>query len=311
MNVRHMRYFIEIAGMGNLRRASEVLYVTQSALSRAIGELESELGCVLLERDQRGVRPTPQGLVFAQGARRILADLESLRTEVLAQSSEPFGHVRLAMPVGLRERLTRPFVRKLRDQYPNVRVDIIDGNAHENRAAVLEGTADVVVMQELDRGLPLNYRRLYVDPLCLVGPKSAGLSLQRTLPQSALAGLPLLQIRAPNQIRWLVDSALRRLSAPAEPTMEVSSSLIQLDLVEDGHGYTVLPRSLLLEAVEQRAISAAPLSKLAVTWVVAWQKGKQPTRATQIALDALLDISTTVAAMGAKRGPRMKSVGRA
>lgn len=296
MNIRHLRYFIEISALGNLRRASEVLYVTQSALSRAIDELESEFGCVLLERDHRGVRPTPQGLVLAQGARRVLADIESLRTEVLAQSSEPVGHVRVAMPVGLRERLTRPMVRKLRDGYPSIRIDIIDGNAHENRAAVLEGTADIVVMQELDRGLSLNYRRLYVDPLCLVGPRSAGFSMDKALAQSTLAGLPLLQIRAPNQIRWLVDSALRRLSALTEPAMEVSSSIIQLNLVEDGHGYTVLPKSLLLEAVQQRAISAAPLSRMNVTWVAAWQKGKQSTRAVQIALDTLLEVSAAVPA---------------
>lgn len=296
MNLRHLRYFIEIAATGNLRRASEVLYVTQSALSRAIVELEAELGCVLLERDQRGVHPTRQGLVFAQGAQRLLAELESLRAEVLAEGTEPVGHVRLAMPIGLRERITRPLVKQLQAGFPNVRVDIIDGNAHENRAAVLEGAADVVVMQELDRGLPLNYRRLYVDPLCLVGPKSAGFDMGRTLPQSALAGRPLLQIRPPNQIRWLVDSALRRVSAPAEPTMEISSSIIQLDLVEDGHGYTVLPRSLLLEALQERRISAAPLSKMSVTWVAAWQKGRQPTRAVQIALDTLLEISAGVSA---------------
>jgi LysR family transcriptional regulator, nitrogen assimilation regulatory protein len=126
--------------------------------------------------------------------------------------------------------------------------------------------------------------------------------MQRALPQSALAGRPLLQIRAPNQIRWVVDSALRRLAAPTEPTMEVSSSIIQLDLVEDGHGFTVLPRSLLLEAVQQRAISAAPLARLSVTWVAAWQKGKQPARATQIALDTLLEISAGVPAQ--LRAPR-------
>ena len=291
MNLRHLRYFIEIAATGNLRRASEVLYVTQSALSRAIVELEAELGCALLERDRKGVQPTRQGVVFAQGARRILAEVESLRTEVLAQSGEMVGHVRLAMPVGLRERLTRPLVRRLRGEHPNVRVDILDGNAHENRAAVLEGIADIAVMQELDRGLPLNYRRLYADPLCLVGPRDAGFTMARALPQSALAGRPLLQIRAPNQIRWLVDATLRRLSAPTEPAMEVSSSVVQLDLVEDGNGFTVLPRSLLLEALQQRAISAAPLSKLSVTWVAAWQKGKPRNRAVDIALQMLLAIS--------------------
>lgn len=296
MNIRHLRYFIEVASTGSLRRASEVLYVTQSALSRAIMELESELGCVLLERHQRGVRPTRQGLAFAQGGRRILADVDSLRSEVLAQDTEPVGHVRLAMPVGMRDLITRPLVRNLRRDYPGIRVDVADGNAHENRGAVLEGQADVAVIQELDRGLPLNYRRMYVDALCLVGPRSANFSFHKPLPLSSLSGPSLLLIRPPNQIRWTVDAALRRLMMKTEPAMEVSSSMLLLDLVEDGHGYTVLPQSLVIEAVRHRALSAAPLGKLNVTWVTVWPKGKPASRAIQATLDTLREISAGIPA---------------
>lgn len=297
MNNRHLRYFIEVASTGSLRRASEVLYVTQSALSRAIMELESELGCVLLERHQRGVRPTRQGVAFAKGGRRILAEIESLKSEVLAQDSAPVGHVRLAMPVGMRDLITRPLIRTLRQDYPGIRVDVADGNAHENRGAVLEGQADVAVIQELDRGLPLNYRRMYVDALCLVGPRSANFSLRKALPLSALSGLrSLLLIRAPNQIRWTVDAALRRLMIETEPSMEVSSSMLLLDLVEDGHGYTVLPQSLVIDAVQNRALSAAPLGKLKVTWVTVWPKGKPVSPAIQATLDTLRAISAKIPA---------------
>lgn len=291
MNIRHLRYFLEVVSTGSLRRASEVLYVTQSALSRAVSELESELGCMLLERERRGVKATRHGLVFLVGARRILAEVDSLKSQLLEEKSQPVGHVRLAMPVGVRTRLTLPLVRRLRGAYPNVRVDIADGNAHENRAAVLDGTADITVIQELDRGLPLNYRRLYSDALCLVGPHEAGLRMDTPVRLAALAEHPLLSIRAPNQIRWTVDAALRRLKASTEPAMEVSSSLLLLDLVEEGHGYTVLPESLLLDAIQNRRISAARLDKLNVTWVAAWQKGKPLSRAVQIALDTLLVIA--------------------
>jgi LysR family nitrogen assimilation transcriptional regulator len=297
MNVRHLRYFIEVTATGSLRRASEVLYVTQSALSRAIAELESDLGCALLERHQRGVRPTPQGLALAQRARRIVSEMESLKAQVLAEGGGPVGHVRLAMPVGMRDLLTRPLVRRLRKDYPNIRVDVADGNAHENRAAVLEGEADVAVIQELDRGLPLNYRRMYVDSLCLVGPRSAGFGFQKQLPLSALAGPPLLLIRPPNQIRWTVDAALRRLMTTTEPAMEVSSSMLLLDLVEDGHGYTVLPQSLVLEAVKHRPLSAGPVGKLNVTWVTIWQKGKPVSPAVRATLDALHAISAQLPAV--------------
>ena len=288
MNIRHLRYFAEIVATGSLRRASEVLYVTQSALSRAVAELESEFGCQLLERTQRGVTPTRQGLLLARRAARILGDVAALQAELQAEADQPVGHVRFAMPIGVRHRLSLPLARKLRTDYPSIRVDIADGNAHENRAAVLEGTADIAVLQQLERGLPLNYRRLYVDALCLVGPKSAGFRLSKPLPIQALADRPLLQTRAPNQIRWTVDGALRQLDLHTPPAMEVSSSVLLLDLVEDGHGYTVLPESLVAEAVRTRGLSAARLGNLKVTWIAAWHKGKTLPRSVKIALDALL-----------------------
>jgi LysR family nitrogen assimilation transcriptional regulator len=291
MNVRHLRYFVEIAASGSLKRASEGLYVTQSALSRAVADLEAELGCALLERSQRGVTPTRQGAALARRARRILLDVDSLRTELLDEEDEPTGHVRLALPIGVRNRLTRPLVARLRKEHPGIRVDIADGTAHDNRTALLEHLADIAVIHEFERGLPLESRRLYHDPLCLVGPRSAGFSLRRPLEVRALADYPLILIHAPNQIRWTVDAALRRLRRRAQPVMEVSASPLILDLVEDGHGYAVLTESLISAALAQRRVSAGRLGSLRVTWVAAWPKGRPLTRSARIALDTLLALA--------------------
>lgn len=290
MNLRHLHYFTEIASTGSLRRASEVLYVTQSALSRAVSELEAEFGCALLDRSQKGVTPTPRGLALLERAKLIISDVDQLKAVLAKDSVAPTSHVRLALPIGVRNSMTRPLVKTLREAHPNMRVDVADGNAHENRNAVLDGSADLTVILELDRGLPLSYRRLYGDALCLVGPKSASLDSSATAPLSMLADLPLLLIRAPNQIRWAVDSELRRMKTKKDPTMEVSSSLLLIDLVEDGHGYTVLPQSLLDELEDDRRVSWAPLSKMSITWVVAWSKAKPLTPAARTVVDALVDI---------------------
>jgi len=291
VNIRHLRYFVEIASTGSLRRASETLYVTQSALSRAVADLEREMECTLLERSQRGVTPTRHGATLVKRARRILLDVDAIRSDLLNEEDEPTGHVRLAMPIGVRDRLTRPLVSRLRKEYPGIQVDIADGTAHDNRVALLEGLADLAVIHQLERRLPLNSRRLYVDPLCLVGPRHARLRLDAALELSALGRHPLILIHSPNQIRSTVDTALKRLRRTAQPVMEVSSSPLLIDLVEDGHGYTVLPQSLVAAAVKQQRVSAAPLGTLRVTWVAAWPRGRAVSRCVQIALDTLIAVA--------------------
>lgn len=281
---------MQIASAGNLRRASEGLYISQSALSRAVAELEKELGCALLERSPLGVTPTRQGAALVRRARRILLDVDSLRADLLEGEDEPTGHVRLAMPIGVRDRLTRPLVARLRKNYPKIRVDIADGTAHENRTAVLEGLADIAVVHEFERGLPLLSRRLYVDPLCLVGPRKAGFDPASPVELKTLAQHPLLLPHAPNQIRSTVDAALRKLRRMALPVMDVSASPLLLDLVEDGHGCAVLPQSLLGTALRQRRVSAAPIGNLRLIWVAAWPKDRPVPRCVQVTLDTLFAI---------------------
>jgi DNA-binding transcriptional LysR family regulator len=70
--------------------------------------------------------------------------------------------------------------------------------------------------------------------------------------------------------------------------MEVSTSPLIIDLVEDGHGYAVLTESLVSGALVQRRVSAGRLGTLKITWVVAWSKARALPRPARIALDALL-----------------------
>ena len=288
MNVRHLRYFVEIASTGSLKRASELLYVTQSALSRSVADLEGELGCALLERTRRGVVPTRQGASLVKRARRILIDVDSIRAELLEEEDEPTGHVRLAIPIGIRDRITRPLVARLRKLYPKIRVDIADGTAHDNRTALLDGLAEIAVIHEFERGLPLESRKLYQDPLYLIGPASAGFSSRTPLEVKTLTEYPLILIHAPNQIRWTVEAALRRVRRHVLPIMEVSASPLILDLVEEGQGFAVLTESLMSAALAQRRISAGRLGNLKVTWVAAWAKGRTLSRSARLCLDELL-----------------------
>ena len=68
-----------------------------------------------IEREVEAVRRAGARYLFHDQPSypRLLAELESLRAEVLAEGTEPVGHVRLAMPIGLRERITRPLVKQL------------------------------------------------------------------------------------------------------------------------------------------------------------------------------------------------------
>ena len=78
MNLLHMKYAVEIAETNSLNKAAERLYVGQSALSRAVKELETSLGVTLFERSAKGMIPTPNGELFVGYARSVLKQVDNI-----------------------------------------------------------------------------------------------------------------------------------------------------------------------------------------------------------------------------------------
>jgi DNA-binding transcriptional LysR family regulator len=78
MNILHIKYAVEIAKTGSINKASEVLYVAQPNLSRAVKELETELGITIFDRSAKGMVPTIEGREFLNYAKQILNQIDEV-----------------------------------------------------------------------------------------------------------------------------------------------------------------------------------------------------------------------------------------
>jgi len=89
MELRHLKYFVAVAEMGSVSRATEKLFIAQPPLSMQIKQLEDEVGVPLLLRYARGVRPTAAGTAFLGEAKAIIARAE--RAKRLARHAGDWG----------------------------------------------------------------------------------------------------------------------------------------------------------------------------------------------------------------------------
>lgn len=78
MNILHLKYATEVARTGSLNKAAESLFMNQPNLSRAIKELEANLGITIFERSKRGMVVTPEGEEFLQYAEKILKQIDQV-----------------------------------------------------------------------------------------------------------------------------------------------------------------------------------------------------------------------------------------
>src|SRR4051812_44527569 len=142
MELRHLRYFVAVAGELNFTRAARKLRVAQPALSRQIRQLEDELGVQLLARNHHGVQLTDAGKAFQAEAISLLRQSEQA-VQVARQSTQPAApHLNLGYIWGLFHSFVPPLLARFRQRSPETAVHLFDLPPLEQAKALLEGRLD-------------------------------------------------------------------------------------------------------------------------------------------------------------------------
>src|SRR6056297_1598826 len=122
MEMRQIRYFVEIAEQSSFSRAARKLAIAQPALSRQMRLLEEAVGSRLFYRNGRGVTLTAAGEMFLGHASEILARIALAEQDVSNLASTPRGEVVLGLPPSVSAALLRKVVVRLAEQFPAVKL---------------------------------------------------------------------------------------------------------------------------------------------------------------------------------------------
>lgn len=173
MDIKALRYFIEVVNEQSFTRASEKLFVTQPTISKMIRSLEQEVEQPLLHREGRRFWLTDGGEVVYQRAEQILAQFNQLNAELLDLNQLQRGHLRLGIPpmVG---HMYAGLIRQYRQAFPNVEMTIVEYGGRKIEQAVYNGDLDVAVtMLSPSAADTLNILELDSYPICAVLPDVA------------------------------------------------------------------------------------------------------------------------------------------
>jgi len=189
MELRHLRYFVEVAQALNFTKAGQRLRVAQPALSRQIRQLEEEVGVRLLERTRRGVQMTPAGEAFLVEARAVLE--QSVQAIQVAQQrgQGKAGQLNLGYVWGLFHSVVPQVVSRFRQVYPEVAVHLFDFTATQQAQAIAQGRLDlgfVGFAQEADAA-GLSKRKVGESGFIVALPQSHRAARRRRVPLSMLA----------------------------------------------------------------------------------------------------------------------------
>ncbi len=276
-STRQLRYFVALAEHQHFGRAAAACFVSQSAFSIGIRELESTLGVRLVDRTNRRVTITALGQAVAARARECLRDMEGLVALAQTEQAPLTGPLRLGVIPTIAPFLLPKLLPRLRRKLPKLQFYLHEGRTAEIHARLLTGELDLLLL-----ALPFDLENAEVMPLFRDAFRLACRQDSKLLDPTAYSFSRL----DPDTVLLLDDGhclrdhaiAACRLKTPDKVSPFAASSLLTLiEMVDQDLGITFLPemaeRSALLAGTRVRTFPLPDRSYREIG--LAWRQGSQ------------------------------------
>ncbi|KAB0517205.1 LysR family transcriptional regulator [Pseudomonas extremorientalis] len=250
ISTRQLRYFVEIADSGSFSAAAERLFVAQSALSRQIKELETQLKTPLFERTARQPRLTAAGEAFYPRARNLLSELLKASELATQVGNGELGTLRLSHSSTVP--MSGPLLQGISawlERCPGVSMDIVKLSSEAQLEEIADGHLEVGVLR-----LPVLRQRegvrvlpLYNEQLLLAVPPNHALARsQAPIELGQLKDEAFISIPHPQRggLSYLSAELCMRAGFFPKAARVMSRKTTQLQLIQAGFGIALLPKSM-------------------------------------------------------------------
>lgn len=278
--VKQLHYFATLAELGHFGRAADRCFVSQSAFSTAIQDLEALLEVQLVDRTNRRVAITATGREIATLARLCLRDVGSL-VELARSAGKPLhGTLQLGIIPTIAPFLLPRVLPAIREQYPELRLLLTEDITSELRAQLNDGLLDAAIVA-LPFDLPgLEKKRLFRDRFLLAANRNTRLADPTNFRINRLNEGSLLLLRDGHCMREHALEACRVRDSRALTNFSASSLLTLIEMVDADLGLTFLPEMAIGSALlEHTQVQLYPLRDNQYREIgIAWRRGSARAR---------------------------------
>lgn len=191
MELRHLRCFVAVAEELHFARAAERLHIEQSPLSRAIKELEEDLGAQLFVRTTRSTRLTHAGQMLLEHVPRVFASLQQARDCVKAGANGFHGQLRIALSDGITPICFSALLALCRQEEPEIEIRLSAIPLSQQIKGLQDDLYDVGFAQSNDVGDQLIAEPVWHDPLMVAVPARHPLLAYKHVPLEEVLRYPL------------------------------------------------------------------------------------------------------------------------
>ena len=261
IELKHLRTILAIHEAGSLQKATENLNLTQSALSHQLRHIKEQIGVEIFVPETRPLKLSPEGLELVEAARRILPEMEKLKSRFIDLRSGQTGRLFIAIECHACFEWLFPVLNQFRDHHSNVDVDIKPGLAFKAIEALQAEEVDLVISADPENLADVDFHELFTYEPTFVAAKNHPLSARPYIEATDFADQNVITYPVPKERLDLFSQILLPAGIEALSVRQVELTSVILLLVRANKGVSVLPDWVLHSSRETENLTQKKLTK--------------------------------------------------
>lgn len=230
------RVFKEVAEAGNITAAAQTLFISQSAVSQSIKQLEAELQTRLFARNSRGVTLTADGRMLYEYVRSAMGLLET-GEEKLSQSRDlQMGHLTIGASDTVTSQFLLPYLDRFHRQYPAIHIQIISGRSHKVLGLLQSGKVDIAFPSTPQEGASLETFPCLATHSIFVAGAEYPCDFDHVYSLEEIARFPLILLERKASSRLYLEKYFLQNGLHLNPEIELGARSLLVDLAAIGFG---------------------------------------------------------------------------
>jgi DNA-binding transcriptional LysR family regulator len=255
-----LKIFVDLIQTESFSRAATRNYLTQSAVSQRIRQLEADLGQQLVVRGRGRMKPTEAGKIFYDASREILDRFAQARDELNRIRHVVSGSLRLATVPSVGLHILPPFLKAFLKEFPSVDLQLEYRRNNEVYEGLLDLSFDLGIVAYPSRHAQITQIPFREDRLVLISPPEHPFAKGVAVPLKKLDGHPLIAFDSITPTGRVIDRALRSAGVTVRVVHRFDNVETIKRAVEIGSGVAIVPNSTIREEVRNRHLEAVTLS---------------------------------------------------
>lgn len=287
MDIRHLEYFIEVARQKSFSKAADIIHISQPSISKAIRELENELGVTLLYRNTKCVELTDNGEAILEQAQQIVSSFQNITGQLEEVSKLRTGKIHIGFPPITGVTVLAHMFGAFKKEYPNIHISLYEFGSKKIEAAIHEGLLDIgVICIPSEKNEMYEMMSLVRDPLRIVMYPEHRLAKRSEIDYADLTDEWFILYSNDFGLHDTIKERCRQAGFNLQVVFETSQRELMTQTVAAGLGIAFLP-SKICQELDNKVLVSVPMSdpELSLQLAIAWKKGRYLSHAARALLD--------------------------